>query len=202
MIVNVTQGEPATLSCEADADINWVKNGVPVSTTTNLALLEENSVLRINSAKLPDAGDYTCTAENAAGSSTKRFRLNVFSPPTITPGARVVEVNEGSKAELPCEVLGVPNPTVTWTRDKESPILPESYQKENSLLFPSVKRSDMGTYTCTAKNWAGSAFKIMELVVMIAPKVHPERQNVTVNQNDTAYLACNATGIPGETIKK
>lgn len=72
-------------------------------------------------------------------------------PPSIQAGPRVVKAQVGQHAELPCVVRGVPEPTITWTKDgKRYPV-----SSDGSLAFSHVQLEDRGTYTCTATNTAG-----------------------------------------------
>lgn len=53
--------------------------------------------------------------------------------------------------ELPCVARGVPEPTLTWTKDGRT--YPVSH--DGSLIFGNVGLDDEGTYICTATNSAG-----------------------------------------------
>ncbi|XP_050422457.1 titin isoform X5 [Adelges cooleyi] len=85
---NVNEEEPVTLSVRAVGTpvprITWQKDGVMVSEIPGkLALWTEGggSVLEIASASPADAGWYQCTAQNTAGSTATRARLNVIRKP-------------------------------------------------------------------------------------------------------------------------
>lgn len=72
-------------------------------------------------------------------------------PPSIQPGPKVMKVQVGHPVELPCMVSGVPEPTLTWTRDG----LRYPVSGDGSLVLRDVGLDDEGTYTCTATNTAG-----------------------------------------------
>lgn len=58
-------------------------------------------------------------------------------------------------------VSGVPEPTLTWTRDgKRYPVL-----GDGSLVLKEVGLDDEGTYTCTATNTAGNDQAQVQLLV-------------------------------------
>lgn len=82
-------------------------------------------------------------------------------PPSIQAGPRVMKVQVGYPVELPCIVRGLPEPTLTWTKDGVSyPVSPDG-----SLAFGTVKLDDEGTYTCTATNTAGKDEARVQLLV-------------------------------------
>lgn len=63
--------------------------------------------------------------------------------------------------ELPCVVKGVPEPTLTWTKDgKTYPVSPDG-----SLALRNVELDDEGTYTCMATSPAGRDEAQIQLVV-------------------------------------
>ncbi len=70
-----------------------------------------------------EAGEYTCTATNAAGSASARAVLVVQRAPRIvevTPrprdGGGLVMVEAGRRLALSCSASGDPLPAVSWER--------------------------------------------------------------------------------------
>lgn len=59
-----------------------------------------------------------CTAENSAGKTTAIGHVEVHTRPilTITPQSGVVTVHEGDYLRLECRALGIPQPTVQWSK--------------------------------------------------------------------------------------
>jgi len=81
---SVVLGSALTLSCPASGVpqplIQWTRHGEAISVVSepNLRLLDDRRELHLTSAHLLDAGSYTCTAANQAGSASKQFSVNVM----------------------------------------------------------------------------------------------------------------------------
>jgi hypothetical protein len=75
-----------------------------------------------------------------------------------------VIVKAGSRAELPCEAVGVPEPELSWQLHDQP--IDASKRHDDSLVFTKVTPEDAKVYTCKASNWAGNVFKDIELVVL------------------------------------
>lgn len=85
----------------------------------------------------------------------------VAVPPSIQPGPRVMKVQLGHPVELPCIVTGVPEPTISWTRDdKRYPV-----SADGGLVLRDVGLDDEGTYTCSATNTAGKDEARVQILV-------------------------------------
>lgn len=82
-------------------------------------------------------------------------------PPYIQAGPRVMKVQMGHSVELPCIVRGVPEPTITWTKNgKTYPV-----SSDGSLVLRKVGLDDEGTYTCITTNAAGKDEAQVQLLV-------------------------------------
>uniref|UniRef100_A0AAY4EHC3 Protein tyrosine kinase 7 (inactive) n=1 Tax=Denticeps clupeoides TaxID=299321 RepID=A0AAY4EHC3_9TELE len=91
---------------------------------------------------------------------------------------------------------------LTVTVANGSPLPPWVEQKEGTLRFGKVLRSDAGNYTCTASNSLQGeirAFVSLTVAVSIEFKMVPEY--TTVYQGHTAILHCQATGDPSPHIQ-
>lgn len=62
-----------------------------------------------------DAGTYTCTAKNPAGSAHRRVHLSILALPVFTtlPGDR--SLRPGDRLWLRCVARGSPTPHLSWT---------------------------------------------------------------------------------------
>lgn len=89
-------------------------------------------------------------------------------PPAINEGPTEVGAIHNGRAVLPCEAIGLPDPTVQWWKSGE--LLPSSapnYRQHPSgaLEFSTVRVEDSGQYECVAVNEVGRATRNIELRV-------------------------------------
>jgi len=81
---SVVIGGSLTLDCpatgEPQPDIQWSRHGETLSLITepNLRTVDGGRELQLLGSHLHDAGSYTCTATNPAGSANKQFAVNVI----------------------------------------------------------------------------------------------------------------------------
>ena len=68
--------------------------------------------------------------------------------------------------------------------------------ESNTYVITKVKAEDLGTYTCTATNLAGSITTNTSLTVLERPRFVKVMTNKTVRLGETAVLECQATGAP------
>ncbi|KAI8127587.1 smooth muscle, Myosin light chain kinase [Lucilia cuprina] len=152
--------------------------------------------LTIKQVTETDAGRYTCEATNSKGRVSTFARLQVVSDPKLfeadnrlkeivrqdnlaaigdtlpifTMRLRDRRVQVTYPVRLTCQVVGHPQPEITWYKDDE---LLQSNRRcliteENqfyTLELASAQLSDSGIYTCTAKNELGSVSCHCSLVV-------------------------------------
>ena len=74
-IVSYNEGSPVNLQCTAtgtpDPDVRWIRNGYVRASRTNTTYFPFGSI------KKTDAGFYTCSANNSAGSAVKQVNVTV-----------------------------------------------------------------------------------------------------------------------------
>ena len=75
--------------CEADGwpqpQIQWLKDGKPLSITGRVKILKRNQLVLSNSV-VEDAGIYQCMASNAAGVRMAAAKLQMLQQPGQVPG--------------------------------------------------------------------------------------------------------------------
>ncbi|XP_067452563.1 hemicentin-1 isoform X1 [Thunnus thynnus] len=204
--MSVIQGEDAILPCEVHSvpppTISWAKERQLISPFSPRHTQLPSGSMKILETRLSDSGLYVCVASNIAGNLTQSIQLSVLVPPSIQAGPRVMKVQVGHHVELPCVVRGVPEPTITWTKDdKRYPVSPGG-----SLAFSHVRLDDEGTYTCTASNTAGRDEAQVQLQVQVPPVVEvleppfnsPLQERVA---NQRIAFPCPAKGLPKPVIR-
>lgn len=80
-------------------------------------------------------------------------------PPKIQRGPKLLKVQVGQRADIPCNAQGTPLPVITWFKGG-SAVLVDGVQHVSHpggmLSISQVMLSDAGAYTCVAANIAGS----------------------------------------------
>ncbi|XP_061239478.1 hemicentin-1 isoform X3 [Bos javanicus] len=194
--------KPIMLPCKADGlpppDIMWHKDGHVIVESVRQRILSSGA-LQIAFAQPGDAGQYTCTAANVAGSSSTSTKLTVHVPPRIQSTEVHYTVNENSQAVLPCVADGIPTPAINWKKDNV-PLanLLGKYTVEpyGELILENVVLEDSGTYTCIANNAAGEDTHTISLTVHVLPTFTELPGDVSLNKGEQLRLNCKATGIP------
>ncbi|XP_075415669.1 hemicentin-2 [Tenrec ecaudatus] len=210
--VTVNASSSVSLQCPALGNptptISWFRNGLPLSPSSRLQVLEDGQVLQVSTAEAPDATSYMCVAENQAGSAEKLFTLRVQVPPRITgPTSEEVTTILNSSVSLPCDAHAHPSPEVTWYKDSQALTLGEEIfllPGTHTLQLARAQLSDSGIYTCEALNAAGQDQKLVQLSVLVPPtfKQPPSgpQDTVLVRAGDKAVLNCETNSLPEPTV--
>ncbi|KAM8933893.1 hemicentin-2 [Pelodytes ibericus] len=219
-----------TLECESWAvpkpNIHWYKDGQLLESTGVVQILGEGQVVQIRPIRLSDSGRYTCVATNVAGEDERDFYVNVQVPPVFhRPGtlsaALELSLREDDEEELTehrevvatnpitlyCDTNAIPPPTLTWYKDGQ-PISASDgvlvVLDGRILKITAARGEHAGKYTCEATNEAGDDRLHYELVVLTPPvmigQLEDLIQEVSVVNNQTAELICEATGVPPPAI--
>uniref|UniRef100_A0A3Q2CT39 Hemicentin-1 n=1 Tax=Cyprinodon variegatus TaxID=28743 RepID=A0A3Q2CT39_CYPVA len=204
--MSVIKGEDITLPCDVHSvpppSISWAKEKQLISPFSPRHLQLPSGSMKILETRASDSGLYVCVASNLAGNVTLSIELSVLVPPKIHPGPKVIKVQVGHKVELGCMVSGVPEPTLSWTKNNKS--YPVS--RDGSLTLSDIKCEDEGIYTCTATNTAGQDQAQVKVQVQVPPVVEvPEPpfnsplQERVLNQR--IAFPCPAKGLPKPVIR-
>ncbi|XP_063630566.1 neural/ectodermal development factor IMP-L2-like [Cydia splendana] len=176
-------GAPIELRCEVmgvpSPTVHWLKNGEPVADymdeTNEIQAVYPSSMAWLMSTLVVSeavGGDvFTCVA--TTGLATETASTTVFAEPgddanlllPLFPAAPVISSyyvqlfqDIGSDVVLPCRVYSPTEPQVYW-QDQHHNVIYDNPRmrvlRSGDLYIKDIHWSDMGEYTCTAKNLYG-----------------------------------------------
>ncbi|VDI76864.1 hemicentin [Mytilus galloprovincialis] len=188
----VNVGESVVINCVVTADpkettITWQKvvNNVP----TTLSITSNNRysggtvstpALTISNVEDNDEGQYICQATNTVGTgSSNQVYLDVVGEPPrltyVTPSR--ITVTEGDLILATCVSTANPTPTFTWYKDNSV----QTFATGDKLRIDISARTDMGTYTCRARNNYGLDEAALTVDVQYKPDVTISTSTSTFN---------------------
>ena len=197
---HVTGGNPVPVT------ISWFRNGQPLLPSNRITFSRSNRKLYIVNAEESDAGEYTCVAKNRAGQAEKKMSLEVLSPPRIHASqSKQTWRDVDSEAVLRCETDGYPEATITWY--KLGHYLDDFFEngeiekRGDELIFREIKPEYSGTYSCIARNKAGSDQFEFDIMVHQKPDVSVNGLSL-ISQGKILSLKCDInSGNPRPTIQ-
>lgn len=136
------------------------------------------SHVNITAVMVEDGGEYSCRAENRAGSTVHSARLNIYGSPYIRPYPKVTAV-AGEVLHLKCPVAGYPIEEIHWERGgRELPDdIRQKVQADGLLtISPVQKAADSGVYTCWARNKQGHSARRTGEVTVIGNGIENRRR--------------------------
>ncbi|XP_049784509.1 titin isoform X1 [Schistocerca cancellata] len=178
--VIVDQGADVVLEGIIDGypqpEVSWTKNGQPLIAkegSVNISWKLNKARVELKNVVVKDAGRYTCTASNKAGSASSTadvvVKKTVF-PPVFGRRLQAQVVKVGDRVVMEVEVTGTPEPVITWMKDGEIIKSGDQYRLKSqgnchSLIIEKVSLPYSGKYTVKAKNSGGEAQCIADFVV-------------------------------------
>jgi hypothetical protein len=176
--------------------LQWKRNGQAIAGATNQSL----SLDRVTTA---DAGEYTLTATNVAGSTTSAgvaVTVNAAIPPVLygLPSAKTFAA--GDPLHLSASYTGTLPMTFLWKKDGVALTngTSSSYSRNSSAT------GDSGVYTLTATNVAGTtttAGVTVTVAAPVAPTIFGLPPSVTVTPGSSFYLYPTILGTNPMTFK-
>ncbi|PSN42210.1 hypothetical protein C0J52_11247 [Blattella germanica] len=207
------EGMRAAISChilEGDLPVTfrWERNGQPLTGqsfgTSTRRLDEYSTSLVIEHITSSHSGNYTCVAQNVAGSESFTVPLTVNVPPRWTVEPADANVAAGQDVTLHCQADGYPVPSIMWRKAvgthpgeyKEFLYEPNvNYYRNGSLEFLHISKDSEGYYLCEAKNEVGTGVSKVIFLKVNAPAFFPQKtKQMQVQKGEQAHLQCTALG--------
>nr|CDP90746.1 Bm5314, isoform l [Brugia malayi] len=143
------------------SDVVWMRDDVQLAyPERHVTIYSQKFITTLDDISSNESGNYECIAKSKNThiyrSYTLHIKINVVVAPHIVGTEEEYEhlAKYGEKAELVCPIEGEPEPLYRWLKNGIE------YNGYGSLTkkidFPRVLVEDKATYTCVAKNRAGS----------------------------------------------
>lgn len=186
---NVAAGGTAPLSYQ------WYKDGslIPGAASPTLSL---------SNVRAADAGGYTVTVSNGAGSLTSNpATLTVITPPTITTQPAGQSAPLGSNVSFTVAAGGTSPFNFRWQKNGGD----IAGANSDTLSLSNVQDADAATYTVVVSNAAGSATSVGAALTVITPpsiSLQPEPQTVNAGATANFFVSANGTAPLGYRWRK
>ncbi|XP_070826449.1 neural cell adhesion molecule 1b isoform X7 [Chaetodon trifascialis] len=165
---------------------------------------ESSSTLTLYKAGTENAGTYRCVATSGDQQGESTVKVKIFQRITFTNAPSPQEFNEGDNANIVCDVISSPPPTVLW-KYKGAKIQMEKDVRfkvlgNNHLQIRGIKKTDEGSYTCEGRLMARGEIdlRVIKVVVNVLPtiRVWQSEVNATADVGQPAMLTCAVDGYP------
>ncbi|XP_051257985.1 neural cell adhesion molecule 1a isoform X13 [Dicentrarchus labrax] len=169
---------------------------------------ETTSTLTIYHANVDSAGIYKCVAKYGDKEAQATVQVKIFQKITFQSAPSPQEFNEGDDADIVCDVVSSPPPTIIW-KHKGSKIqvakdVRFKIMDNGHLQIRGIKKTDEGMYNCEARVMPRGEidFKMIKVVVNVLPTIRARQSdvNATADIGSSALLACDADGFPEPTV--
>ncbi|KAA0186981.1 Hemicentin 1, partial [Fasciolopsis buskii] len=202
-----------TLTCEATGSpppkITWFFQGQPLNLnkTQGYRLVGPKNLMLL-SASPYHGGEYTCVAENEAGSAKATTILTVFEPTSdrhMAQNLTIKTIEIGGNITFTCVMSSNPPAQIKWLKDENDifSVMPQdrfTISPDGSMLtLINVKAEDQGEFKCLAVNIPGSWNYRYTLEVTSSPGIlrHSSSQSlIDINRGQDLRLQCLATANP------
>ncbi|VIO88235.1 Uncharacterized protein BM_BM11652 [Brugia malayi] len=202
-IIELAENETVTLTCpinDPSVEIQWTKNGIPITTSNNLQLSTSGIKLHILHGQVYDAGRYVCRAWNDAGEAIAFINVVVLVPPKIIGSTfRKIESILNQTVNIECKRTGIPTPTNIWSFNGRTIFPSEKIQILNNgtlLVLKELQVNQEGRYSCLATNKVGKAEADTFLQVTAPPKILTFIDELKVIEGQGQTIRCEISGTP------
>ena len=162
---------------------------------------DATSRLRVDNVRKSDSGKYACSASTWLDSSVVEVgRLTIWEATTFITPPTTVEVVQGAKASLDCEVTvdqelkdGL---QFSWLKDDD--VIDTSQggegnfrlEENNTLTIFSANEESAGSYTCQVSTELDTETLVHNLKVLEKSKVIKHPRHIKVKQGESFFLEC------------
>ncbi|KAG0444842.1 hypothetical protein HPB47_013323 [Ixodes persulcatus] len=207
---NIALGQKALVNCgtvsgDGPFKFSWVQDGAKVLATSSKyvsTVADKFATLTIESVGAEDIGNYTCTVSNDVGSDsfTAPLVVKALEKPIIMPYSFPKNVLLGQKTVVTCVAQSGTGPLeFVWKHngrmmvDKSSRYVKMLTESISTMTIERLATEDLGNYSCTVSNGAGSDSFTAPLVVEDKPQIQPFSFPPNVNLGEKASVTCSAT---------
>ncbi|XP_065334191.1 cell adhesion molecule Dscam2-like isoform X1 [Cloeon dipterum] len=135
-----------------------------------------HSHLEFSSLKRKEAYEFWVTGQTKVGEgqATRKVHaaISARTPAAIVSFGSSVLATKRQKVQLPCLMVGMPEPERTWMGPSTAPVLTSdrvAIQNDGSLVIVEAHKADEGTYTCVARNEEGTDQINFQVKVQVPP---------------------------------
>ncbi|KAG5843817.1 hypothetical protein ANANG_G00154920 [Anguilla anguilla] len=156
-----------------------------------------------------DASDIDCRDLQVCGQgrdkeSQATVNVKIYQKITFTNAPSRQEFTEGDDADIVCDVVSSPPPTIVWKYKRQRVDFAKDvrYQalSNNHLQIRGIKKTDEGEYTCEGRIMSRGEidFTVIKVTVNVRPSLRPRQTelNATADVGQSVMLACDADGFP------
>lgn len=204
-----SSSEPMTIVWKKDM-VELVNQSVVVTSRIDKdgKSTETSSTLDLKNVDNTHAGKYQCVASNGYGNTySQKSSISVLVYPTFIKIPKNVTVLAGETVKWECAASGEPPPELAWHKDggNDFPAARErrmQLRPNNDIFFiVNTTPSDMGIYSCTAHNAAGTVVANASLTVQEKPSFVKPMVNNEFAAGEHVVVECQAKGFPKPSIK-
>ncbi len=228
--INLTEKEQILMEVKVGdsvpkAIVQWFKDDIEIKTSKRVIIAKPviesttNSAiytLTIQEASAADLGVYKLRASNSIATVETLCTVDVLSPPKIVKDLKPkMECTEGDKISLDVTATGNPHPEFKWLCfNHEKNIEEEVHTSEGhieirclpssniySLIFHSIKKTDIGKYILKLKNIAGEAEASIDMTVNYLPVLSKNLEDQTVTEGSECLFLVVGEGQPKPTVE-
>ncbi|MEQ2209688.1 Leucine-rich repeats and immunoglobulin-like domains protein 1, partial [Xenoophorus captivus] len=171
------------------------KGATPDASGMGGGVMEYTTILHLRHATFAHEGRYQCIITNHFGSTySNKAQVVVNVLPSFLKTPRDSTIRTGHTARLECAAEGHPAPQIAWQKDggtdfpaareRRMHVMPD----DDVFFIMDVKPEDMGMYSCTAKNTAGTVSANATLTVLGKSRGHPTLRSGLCWSHSHSYM--------------